>query len=265
MELIEKYERLKAIIKDLKNVVVAFSGGVDSTLLLKACIDAVGKKNVLAIIGSSSLFPKREIEEAKTLAERIGAEYTVEDIPVMSDAKFIKNDRQRCYHCKSLLLEKLWNMAEERGFNSIVEGSNLDDLNESRPGRRACIEKKAQSPLLTAELKKDEIRRLSKMLSLPNYNKPASPCLATRIPYGIPIDIQILKKIELSEDFIRRLGITHIRVRYHGSIVRIEAGMDDMAKIIENREEIAHALSNIGFIYITLDLEGYRTGSMDIA
>jgi len=264
MELIDKYKRLKGIIRGMERVVVAFSGGIDSTLLLRACIDAIGRENVLALIGSSPVFPKREIKDAETIANTIGSEYLIEDIPVMLRPEFVKNDRQRCYYCKDLLFEKARNIAIGRGFTHVAEGSNKDDMKESRPGRRACIEQEVVSPLILAEMTKKDIRELSRILSLPNHDRPAFPCLATRIPYGTPIDAHLLKRIELSEDFIKGLGITQIRVRCHGSIARIEVAKDEATKIIENREKIVQALLHFGFIYITLDLEGYRTGSMDI-
>ena len=260
----QKYRNAKEIIKGLKNVVVAFSGGVDSTFLLKCCVDVLGKNNVLAFIGQSPTFPVREIEEAKLLSTLIGAEYIIEETSEIEDINFKRNDKSRCYYCKNHLFSKAWKIAKEKGFLNVVEGSNLDDENDFRPGRKACIEQKVVSPLLMAGLTKNEIRVLSKRLNLPTHDKPAFACLSSRIPYGIAIEIDILKKIELSEWFIRSLGIRQVRVRYHGSIARIEVSKDEINKVIEKREKIAKALLDYGFLYVTLDLQGYRTGSMNI-
>jgi uncharacterized protein len=260
----QKYRDLQAIIKTLQKVVVAFSGGVDSTFLLKACIDVLGNENVLAFIGKSPTCPEREIEEARGLAALIGAEYLIEETTEMADQNFIQNSKSRCYYCKTHLFHKAWEIARTKGFDHVAEGSNLDDMDDFRPGRKACMEQSIRSPLLEASLSKSEIRELSKALSLPTYDKPAFACLSSRVPYGVAIDANDLKKIERSEDFLQGLGIRQVRVRYHGSIARIEVMGEDFQKVIAHGEEISEALQVIGFLYITLDLKGYRTGSMNV-
>lgn len=263
MDLDSKYEVLKTIIKELSNALVAFSGGVDSTLLLKCCIDTLGRENVLAFIASSPTYPAKEIEEAKNIAHTIGAEYMVIETSIMEDRNFTANTQERCYYCKLHLFDRAWDMAKQRGLKHIAEGSNLDDLNDFRPGRRACIEKNIVSPLLMANLTKEEIRGLSRMLDLPTHDKPSYACLATRIPYGTQIDSGILKRIELSEEFIKSFNIKQVRVRYHGSIAKIEVAEEEIDRVIAYRNEIAEALTRYGFTYVSLDLKGYRTGSMN--
>jgi uncharacterized protein len=260
----EKYTSLKTIIADLQRVVVAFSGGVDSTFLLKVCVDVLGRNNVLAFIGLSPTCPDREIEAAKNLAGFIGAEYLIEETSEMNDPRFVENNKSRCYFCKTHLFVKAKEVAVMRGFLHIVEGSNLDDMDDFRPGRKACAEQAVKSPLLEAKLTKKEIRHLSKQLSLPTYDKPSFACLSSRIPYGISIDTTILKKIERSEDFIQSLGVRQGRVRYHGNVARIEVLPEDFDTILSNREKIAAALIQYGFSHVALDLKGYRTGSMNI-
>jgi len=263
MDLDSKYEVLKTIIKKLGNVLVAFSGGVDSTLLLKACVDALGRENVLAFIASSPTYPAKEIEEAINIAQAIGAEYVVIETDEMEDVDFIQNTKNRCYYCKLHLFDKAWEIAKERGLKRIAEGSNLDDMSDFRPGRKACAEQSVVSPLLEAQLTKSEIRDLSRALSLPTHDKPSYACLASRIPYGTPINSNILKKIELSEEFIKSLGVKQVRVRYHGSIAKIEVAEEEIDRVIAYRNEIAEALTRYGFTYVSLDLKGYRTGSMN--
>jgi len=261
----QKHKKLKEIIKSLQRVVVAFSGGVDSTLLLKVCLDVLGKENVLAFIGLSPTCPQREIDEAKRTAEFLGAEFLITETNEMEDPNFIQNSNSRCYFCKTHLFNKAWAIAKERGFLKMVEGSNLNDLDDIRPGRKACTEQQVMSPLLIAELTKMEIRQLSKTLSLPTHDKPSFACLSSRIPYGTPIDMESLKKIELSEDFIHSLGIRQVRVRCHGPVARIEVQEDDMNNIMRNKKKIVEEFKKYGFSYISLDLQGYRTGSMNIS
>jgi pyridinium-3,5-biscarboxylic acid mononucleotide sulfurtransferase len=260
----EKFEKLKKIISGLGKVVVAFSGGVDSTFLLKTCVDVLWKENVLAFIGLSPTCPAREIEEARELSALIGAEHVISETTEMEDRNFLENTTSRCYFCKTHLFDRAWEIAKERGFLHVLEGSNLDDMDDFRPGRKACLEQNVVSPLLIAELTKSEIRELSKRLSLPTHDKPSFACLSSRIPYGTSIDSEILKSIECSEDFIRGLGIRQLRVRYHGAVARIEVLPEDFPTILANRTAIMEALKRYGFSYVTLDLKGYTTGSMNI-
>jgi uncharacterized protein len=259
-----KFSKLKKILADLQRVVVAFSGGVDSTFLLKVSVDILGRNNVLAFIGQSPTAPDREVKEALKLAALIGAEYLITETSEMDDPCFIENTASRCYFCKTHLFTKAWEIAGQRGFFHIVEGSNLDDMEDYRPGRKACAEQKVKSPLLMAELTKKEIRDLSGKLCLPTHDKPSFACLSSRVPYGTSIDITILKKIEHSEDFLHDLGIRQARVRYHGNIARIEVLEEDFNTILVNRTSILSTLRQYGFSYVTLDLKGYQTGSMNI-
>jgi uncharacterized protein len=260
----KKYSRLKAIIKDLHRVVVAFSGGVDSTLLLKVCVDVLGRGNVVAFIGLSPTCPAREIADAKRLSALINVECIMAETSEMADPRFLENDTARCYFCKTHLFAKAREIAAQRDFIYVVEGSNVDDMDDFRPGRKACSEQGVKSPLLEAGLTKAEIRELSKTLALPNHDKPSYACLSSRVPYGTAIDEAILRKIERAEDFIQGLGIRQVRVRYHGTVARIEVLDKDFDAIMANRDKITEALRHYGFPYVVLDLRGYRTGSMNI-
>jgi len=260
----KKSSLLRAIIKDLQRVVVAFSGGVDSTFLLKVCVDVLGSQNVVAFTGLSPTCPEREIAEARKLSGLIGVELVTAETAEMDDPRFIENSTSRCYFCKTHLFTKAREIAEQRGFSHVVEGSNLDDMDDFRPGRKACSEQGVKSPLLDAGLTKVEIRELSKALALPTHDKPSFACLSSRVPYGTAIDETILKRIERAEDFIQGLGIRQVRVRYHGDVARIEVLDKDFAAVMANRGKITEALKRYGFLSVTLDLKGYRTGSMNI-
>jgi len=254
----QKYEKLKKNIQNLKRVVVAFSGGVDSSLLLKISRDVLGKQNVVAFIGNFPAFPERELALAKNLVKEMDCKCEIVETGQLDDPNFLKNDSNRCYYCKRHLMEKARNVADAYNFEYVIEGSNIDDLDDYRPGMKACNELGIISPLLGAGLNKREIRELSKMLLVPTYDKPSFSCLATRIPHETVIKKEILKLIDLSEEYIKNLGIKDVRVRYHGSIARIEVKEDEMVKIIENRQHIAETLISFGFFYITLDLKGYQ-------
>jgi uncharacterized protein len=263
MDINTKFERLKGIAKGLGRVLVAFSGGVDSTLLLKICIDTLGPENVLAVIGASPTYPARELVEARTIAQVVGANLLVVETKEMDDPDFIRNQRDRCYYCKRSLFDLMGDIAGQRGIDRIVEGSNLDDMSDFRPGRRAVEEKGVISPLLLAKLTKNDIREISRILDLPTHNKPAHACLASRIPYGTRIDRNLLKCIEDSEDFLKDLGFKQIRVRHHGDVARIEAPAQDFDTVVAKGAKIYEGLKNFGFTYVTLDLRGYTTGSMN--
>lgn len=263
MDIQMKYEKLKGTICPLGRVVVAFSGGVDSTLLLKVCVEVLGKENVLAFIGSSPVHPERETQEAIKIAKRLRSDYVVVKATEMENRNFTSNPRERCYHCKSGLLDQAWYTAQGHGFDNIVEGSNVDDEDDFRPGRRAVDEKGVLSPLRAASLTKDDIRELSRSLHLPTHNKPSFACLASRVPYGTVITRDILKQIELSEEFLKGLGFKQVRVRYHGDVARIEVENKDITTVMRHADELYAHLKSFGFTYIALDLKGYRTGSLN--
>ena len=243
--------------------VICYSGGVDSTLLLKVCVDVLGKDGVLALIARSETYPEQEITEAVDFARSLGVAYEVIVTSEMEDESYLRNTKERCYHCKQHLFGRVRQIAAERGIDHVLEGSNVDDRGDYRPGRRAGQELGIESPLLMAGLTKADIREISKQLGLPTHNKPSLACLASRIPYGTRIEADVLKRIEEAEQFLRSLGIGQVRVRYHGPVARIEVTDEDFDAVMARKDEIGDALNKIGFLYVTLDLKGYRTGSMN--
>lgn len=261
--LIKKFGNLKGLVGTLERVVVAYSGGVDSTFLLKVCADVLGTDNVIAFIGTSPTYPDSEVKEAKDLAGLIGVPCVLSDTCEMEDKNFLQNNTDRCYYCKSHLFKRAWDVARAGGYSYVLEGSNHDDLKDFRPGRRACVEQKIKSPLLEAALTKEEIRKLSRLLLLPTHDKPSFACLSSRIPYEIPITIELLDRIGSSEKLIKGFGVSQVRVRCHGDIARIEVDKKELARLLKHREQIVNELKKYGFTYVALDLQGYRTGSMN--
>lgn len=258
-----KHENLKRLIRTMGKAAVTFSGGVDSTLLLRVSIDVLGSENVLALTCVSPTYPRSERREAQELAADLGARMVMFDSAEMKDENFLANTRDRCYYCKIRLFEAVRDIARREGYHFILEGSNADDLKDFRPGRKACLELDVKSPLLEAGLTKEEVRVLSRHLGLKTHDKPAQACLSSRIPYGTAITVEKLENIERSEAFIKALGVSQVRVRHHGGTARIEAAEEDFPVILEYRDRIAAQLKSFGFIYVALDLRGYRAGSMN--
>jgi len=261
----EKLKNLEEIIRPLGQVIVAYSGGVDSSLLLKVALDVLGKENVEAVIASSATYPSREKADAVRFCESIGAPFSVIETDEMEDARFIENTPQRCYICKSHLYEEILKIARSRGSRAVLEGSNVDDLRDYRPGRKAIEEKGIVSPLKEAGLTKGEIRAISLELGLPTHSRPAKACLASRIPYHTKIERETLSRIERGEDLLEALGFGQVRIRCHGEVARIEVEPGEMEKVFREREAIVKGLSKLGFRYVTADLQGYRTGSLNEA
>lgn len=267
MDLNAKYQDLQKILRGLGRVVVAYSGGVDSTFLLKAAVDTVGTDNVLAVIGVSPSLARSQHDQAIDLAHRIGARLMEVPIDELADDRYAANQADRCFHCKTHLYKTLRQMAVQQGFEHVVCGSNLDDQNDYRPGHQAAEAYGVQSPLMQAGLTKADIRQLSRDMGLSTADIPASPCLASRIVYGLEVTEQRLRQVEEAEDLLRSLGLKEFRVRHHDTIARIEVRPEDLAKVMMEplRSQILDRLKSIGFKYVTVDLQGFRSGSLNEA
>jgi uncharacterized protein len=262
MTLDEKFDKLKNRLRQMDRVIIAFSGGVDSTFLLKAA-SMSGLGEVLAVTGQSESMPEEEFSFSKEMAGSLNVGHRIIRTNELGNSSYSTNPPDRCYYCKKELFSKLKQIAEKEDYHFILDGTNSDDAKDRRPGRRAAHEEGVESPLLDAGLSKDEIRELSKALGLPTWNKPATPCLSSRIPYGQKITVEALEKVSKAEAFIRQYGITELRVRNHSEVARIEIHPDDFHKLTADpaRNEIVKYFRSIGFKYITLDLQGFRSGS----
>src|SRR3989338_6064820 len=260
-----KIERLKKVLKEMTKVVVAFSGGVDSSFLLKMAKDTLSSRDVLAVTAVSETYTGSELKQAKRFAKELGVRHKIIVTDELKDKNFTKNPIDRCYYCKKELFKKLVSIAEDKGFDYVLDASNKDDAKDYRPGSIAKKEFKIRSPLMEAGFSKDDIRRYSRRLRLKTARLPSIACLASRFPYGEKINKQALRKIESAEDFIKKQGISQVRVRLHKNIARIEVEKEDIKRFVNRKfcDKITKRLRQLGFKYITLDLEGYRTGSLN--
>lgn len=262
MKISNKLKKLKEILKNYNGVVVAFSGGVDSTLLLKVARDVL-RERVIAVTAISPLYPEKETIIAKRIARLLKVKHLTINSEELRNKNFIKNSMRRCYYCKIELFKKLKVIAQRYNYK-VIEGSNRSDLGDYRPGLGAGRELGVDSPLIKAGLKKEEIRILAKKFKLPNWNKPSMACLASRIPYYQRIESNALKRIAKGEDFLMKLGLSQTRLRDHFPLARIEVPEDELKLVLKGRDRIVRYLKKFGYHYVTLDLEGYRTGSMNI-
>jgi len=261
----KKYDRLTGILRDMGSVAIGYSGGVDSTLLMKVAVDVLGA-NALAMIGRSETYPTREFEDAVALAQQIGARYTVVNTEETDVLKFQENPPDRCYFCKTELFGKLGDIAGREGITWIADGTITDDIGDFRPGMKAKSEKNVRSPLLEAGMSKAEVRELSRHLGLSTWDKPAFACLSSRFPYGMAITKEHLTRVDQAETLLRDLGFRFFRVRFHDDqTARIEVGAQEIRRLIEDelRGRVVSHLKSLGFTYVTLDLQGYRSGSMN--
>lgn len=262
--ILSKYEKLKNLLGEMGKVLVAFSGGVDSSFLLKVAVDVLGE-NVLAVIASSETYPEKERDEAVKLAKRLNVRHKVIQTKELENPDFAHNPPERCYFCKMELFSKLKDIAESDGIPHVLDGSNFEDTSDFRPGAKAAEELGVRSPLKEVGLVKQEIRQLSKYVDLPTWNKPSLACLSSRFPYFTEIESESLKQVAQAEEFLKGLGFNQVRVRHHGQIARVEIEPQEFSKIVERatKEKIINAFKKFGFIYIALDLAGFRSGSMN--
>ncbi len=262
----EKLSELHDILTELQSVLVAFSGGVDSSYLLAAALDILGPERVLAATADSSTYTQWEREEAQELARTLGVRHRLIVTGEMTDPQFLANGTDRCYYCKRALLRQLLEVARQEGLHSVALGATLDDLGDHRPGMRAGQEMGIHSPLLEAGLTKAEVRQLSRERNLPTWNKPSMACLASRIPYGTPITADTLRRVGAAESFLRNaFNLRQLRVRDHGSVARIEVEPQHIHKLVraDSSQRITEELRRLGYRYVTLDLCGFRSGSMN--
>ena len=258
-----KYMKLQEILMEMNTVVIAFSGGVDSTFLLKVALDTLGRENVLAVTADSETYPFEELEDAVKLAKQLGAKHEVIQTSELDIPGYSENTSNRCYFCKKSLFEHLVPIMQAHKYQNIAFGLIADDIGEHRPGIKAAREYNVRGPLQEADLYKSEIRELSQQMGLPTWDKPSFACLSSRIAYGEKITIEKLTRIDRSEQVIRSLGIRQVRVRTHGEIARIEVEPKEMAQLLAYRQEITAKLQKFGYTYVTMDLTGYKSGSMN--
>ena len=265
-ELLKKKEKLTEYFSHYQesSICIAYSGGVDSTLLLKTACDVSRSRPVLAVILETQLHPHSDTEKAYQMALSLGAACEIIKVDEFQDPEILKNPVNRCYLCKHLLFSRLKELAATRGYDTVIDGTNKDDEKEYRPGMKVLKELAIKSPLLEIGITKSEVRALSEMYGLSTASVPSTPCLATRLPYGAYLDRSLLKCIHEGEEFLRNMGFYNVRLRYHKPVLRIEVDPDSFQQAISQRREISAKMKHLGFPYVTLDLEGFRSGSMDI-
>jgi uncharacterized protein len=258
----EKIKTLKRILTGFGSVAVAYSGGIDSTLLLKISYDCLGE-HAVALTAVSPSLPASELEQAQAIARQIGARHILVRSQEVEDPRYLENTPSRCYFCKSDVYTQLVQCASELGIDTLVDGTNADDASDHRPGLQAARQHGVRSPLQEAGFHKEDIRQLGRQLGLPNWDKPAAACLSSRIPYGTHISLAMLSQVEQAEHILHELGLERLRVRHHDQIARIEVELEDFDRLLAQRQAIVAAFQQIGYQYVTLDLAGFRSGSMN--
>ncbi len=261
-----QYASLVAALQNHARILVAYSGGVDSTLVLRVAVLALGPERVLGVLADSPSLARREKHEAEAMASAMGARLHILETHELDDPRYASNPLNRCYFCKSELYTQLQALAAAEGYPAIADGTNLDDLSETRPGRAAAEERGVRSPLVEACLRKDDVRAISRVLGLPTADKPASPCLASRVPFGQKVDVETLAKVEAAEDVLVACGILGGRVRHHGDLARLELPQDALERLDPQlRQRLVTGVRQAGYLYVTLDLEPYRRGRLSEA
>jgi len=261
----EKYSRLLEILRDMESVVIAFSGGVDSTFLGRAAKEALGERTLLFTADSNS-YPRTELAEARRLAGLLGIRHLVVATHELDNPDYTRNPINRCFFCKEELFRTLAPIAQREGFRSVIYGANMDDLGDHRPGMQSAREQGVRAPLIEAELWKAEIRELSRAFALPTWEKPSSACLSSRFQYGDRITVEKLRQVELAEEFVRSLGFGQFRVRHHDRLARLELPPEDLPRLLEDgrRESIVARFRELGYAYVAVDLAGFQSGSANL-